>query len=191
MCMGTFDGAHWICPLNDHFHRPSFFELLNATYHVQDFSYNACFHCLMQEPIYGDNCRTSVANMTKIFDFYVECYIALKSLRRNVREWTEWGHSFQQRTLLEALSFLWFFQLKWQLQNWCVPTMPIHCRCLLQGWFSVVGTWTKRLYPLPNAMQGCWVLSIDCERGGDLIRLCALRHSRFASDSFRFHCRLL
>lgn len=67
--MGSLGGAHWICPLNDRlFQGPPFNGLLNTTYWGYDFSYGPCFYCPTQKPIYGDNCRTSVENMTKIFD---------------------------------------------------------------------------------------------------------------------------
>ncbi|KAL7467731.1 hypothetical protein ACHAXS_007969 [Conticribra weissflogii] len=70
ICLGDWGDVHWVCPLLEQYEGPPFSELESMAWqdYVDNIGYKPCFYCPSQDPLYGRDCRSSVRNMTQIFD---------------------------------------------------------------------------------------------------------------------------
>ncbi|KAL3781671.1 LOW QUALITY PROTEIN: hypothetical protein HJC23_007303 [Cyclotella cryptica] len=70
VCLGSWGDVHWVCPLIEQYEGPPFLELESMAWqdYVDNISYKPCFYCPEQDPLYGQDCQSSVENMTQIFN---------------------------------------------------------------------------------------------------------------------------
>ncbi len=78
LCLGSQGGAYSLCPIEDEFE----LEIISDSYYFwrSELSFQQCIHCPAHDPVYGQNCASSIEKVSQTFDLSAENEASLLEL---------------------------------------------------------------------------------------------------------------
>mmetsp|Transcript_24856 Transcript_24856/g.50855 ORF Transcript_24856/g.50855 Transcript_24856/m.50855 type:complete len:570 (+) Transcript_24856:272-1981(+) len=84
MCLGSQGGAYSLCPIEDSFD----LDLVDGSHYFwrSELSFRQCMHCPAHDPVYGQNCASSIEKISQMFHLSTENEDSLLELCTNFCE---------------------------------------------------------------------------------------------------------